>query len=327
MADQRTLTIGKYRGLQRCATPNGALVIVALDHRNNLRKAMAPQAPSSISDEALSQFKQLVTKHLAPVAPAVLLDPEFGAAQVIAGGVLPRQAGLVVAAEATGYTGEPTARESQILPGWSIAKARRIGADAIKLLVYYHPEAPTAPEIETFVAQVAADCRAEDIALFLEPLSYSNDPARPKLPPAELRRVVIETARRLTPLGVDVLKAEFPHALSDAPDEAAWAAACAELTAASQVPWILLSASVSFETYLRQVVVACEQGASGVAVGRAVWQEAVLAEPAERVGFLAGTAAARLARLAGVCDALARPWTDWYSPQATGSGWYHTYLA
>jgi tagatose-1,6-bisphosphate aldolase len=126
---------------------------------------------------------------------------------------------------------------------------------------------------------------------------------------------------------VDVLKAEFPAALRDQPDEAEWAEACAELTAASQAPWILLSASVSFETYLRQVVVACEQGASGVAVGRAVWQEAVLAAPAERVEFLAGTAAARLARLAGVCDALAHPWTDWYTPQAADSRWYQSYLA
>jgi tagatose-1,6-bisphosphate aldolase len=323
---KKTLTIGKYRGLQQCSTRNGALAILALDHRNNLRNALSPQSPQSVTDEDLVQFKQLVVENVGPAAPAVLLDPEFGAAQAIAAGVLPRETGLVIAAEATGYTGEPTARASQILPGWSIAKARRMGATGIKLLVYYHPDGPLAEEVEGFVAEVAGDCQEQDIPLFLEPLSYSLDPAKPKLSPEERRYVVIETARRLTRSGVDVLKAEFPLAIEAEADETGWAEACAELTQASQVPWILLSASVSFETYLRQVVVACEQGASGVAVGRAVWQEAVQKNTADRIDFLRTTANTRMARLTGLCDALARPWQEEYSAQAVPSGWYRSYL-
>ena len=37
------------------------------------------------------------------------------------------------------------------------------------------------------------------------------------------------------------------------------------------VPWVLLSGGVPFETFFRQTQVACEAGASGVMVGRAVW--------------------------------------------------------
>ena len=143
----------------------------------------------------------------------------------------------------------------------------------IKLLVYYHPDSPTAAETEDFTAQIAADCLKYDLGMMLEPLSYSLTDK--KLTSDEKRYVVVETARRLTPIaGVDILKAELPLDTSD-DDPGRLAAACAEVSAASVTPWILLSAAVSFETYQRQIIAACQAGASGIAVGRAVWQEAV----------------------------------------------------
>ncbi len=320
-----TLSIGKWRGLQHCATPHGALAVMALDHRGNLRAALNPEAPQSVSAEALTAFKAQLVAALAPVSSAVLLDPEFGAAQCVAAGALPGQTGLLVALEATGYTGDPQARHSRILPGWSVAKAKRMGASAVKLLVYYHPDAPTAGEIEALVRQTAADCAAEDLAFFIEPLSYSPDPARKKLSPEERRRVAVETARRLTPLGADVLKAEFPLDAAAQPDERDWAAACVELSAASVVPWVLLSASVDYATYLRQVTVACQRGASGVAVGRAVWQEAASLAGAARLDFLRGLARERMARVTALCDALARPWTSFFAPPVIESDWYARY--
>ena len=319
------LTIGRWRGLQACATPRGACAILALDHRNNLRAALRPDAPEAVTAADMIAFKQDVACVVGPAASAVLLDPEVGSAQCIASGALSGQTGLVVALEATGYTGDPQARRSGILPGWSAAKAKRMGADAAKLLVYYHPGAPTAGAIEDLVRQVAADCAAQDLALFLEPLSYSLDPARKQLPPDERRHVVIETARRLTPLGGDVLKAEFPLDGAAEPDEAAWAAACAELSAASTVPWVLLSASAGFETYLRQVAIACRAGASGVAAGRAVWQEAPALAGAARAAFLRDTARARMARLTAMCNALARPWHAGYAAPAVETDWYARY--
>ena len=321
--DQRPITIGKLRGLQQCASPRGTIAALALDHRQNLRRSLNPQHPDAVSGEVLRDFKLTLVDALARHATAVLLDPEFSAAQAIAAGALPGSVGLVVALEATGYTGDPTARQSRILPGWAAEKAKRMGASMVKLLVYYHPDAPTAGEIEAFVAQVAASCQQHDLALMLEPLSYSLDPARPKLTSEEKRRVVIASARRLTPLGVDLLKAEFPLAPEDQ-DESRWAEACAELSQASAAPWILLSAAVDFETYLRQVTTACRAGASGVAVGRAVWKEAVQLTGAERDAFLRATARERLERLNHLTQALARPITDFYTADAP-LDWYLHY--
>lgn len=315
----KPITIGKLRGLQQSTSSRATFTCLALDHRQNLRRALNPADPSLVSDAELSRFKLEVTEALASEATAVLLDPEYSAAQAVAAGVIPKQVGLVVALEATGYTGDATARQSRILPGWSVEKARRMGASMVKLLVYYHPDSPTAAEIEAFVDQVAKDCQQSDLGLMLEPLSYSLE-AGQKLNSEEKRHVVVETARKLTPLGIDVLKAEFPLDLEER-EETRWETACAEITSASQAPWILLSAAVSYETYLRQVAIACQAGASGIAVGRAVWQEAVSMDAAERQEFLRTTARVRLARLSCLCHALARPWTDFYTAEAPFA-WY-----
>ena len=319
-------TVGKVRGLQQCSSRRGTFTCLALDHRQNLRRTLNPQDPTAVPDGALTEFKLEVTAALAGEATAVLLDPEYSAAQAVVAGAIPGNAGLVGALEATGYTGEPTARQSRILPGWSIRKAKLMGASMIKLLVYYHPDAPTAAEIESFTKKVAEECKEYDLGVMLEPLSYPLDPDEKKLTGEEKRRVVVETARNLTHLGVDVLKAEFPLSIDDA-DEATWAPACAEVSAASAVPWILLSAAVDFETYLRQVAVACDSGASGIAVGRAVWQEAVRMEPDARAEFLRTTAVQRLTRLTALCDDQGKPWQDFYPDllRSVPEGWYLQY--
>jgi len=318
------LSVGKIRSLQQCSSRGGTFTCLALDHRQNLRRALNPDRPSSVSDAELTRFKLEITKALADLATAVLLDPEYSAAQAVAEGVLPGGTGLVVALESTGYSGDPTARESRILPGWSPALARRMGASMVKLLVYDHPDAPTAASVEGLVSQVAEQCRGQDLGLMLETLSYSIEPGR-KPSSAAKRRVVVETARRLTPLGVDVLKTEFPLDSEEDPDEDHWLDACRELSAASRCPWILLSAAVDFETYLRQAATACRAGASGVAVGRAVWQEAVERSGDARLAFLHEIARPRLQQLASLCEDIARPWTEFYARPEIPATWFQEY--
>lgn len=316
------LSIGKRRGLQQCSTARGAIAVLALDHRGNLRKALRPDSPDAVSEAEIVEFKQQVVSALGVSPTAFLLDPEYGAAHSIAAGTLPGSVGLLVAVEQSGYTGEATARVSQVLPGWSAAQAKRMGASAVKFLVYYHPEASTAGQIEALVRQVVDECAAQDLALFLEILTYPIDPAGKKLGPDEVRRVVVESARRLVIPGVDVLKAEFPLDVAAQPDERVWAEACAELSAVCPVPWVVLSGSSKFETFLRQVTVACRAGASGVAVGRAVWREATSLAGQARVDFLRNVARPRMARITEVCDALARPWVDFFAAPQLGLDWY-----
>ena len=164
---------GTIRGLQACASNRGTFTMLALDHRQNLRHELRPDDPESVAIDAMVAFKRAVVRAIGGAATGILLDPEIGAAQCIADGSLPGDVGLVVALEATGYVGERTARVSRMLDGWSPEGARRLGASAAKLLVYYNPDAPNARDQERFVADVASACRAVDLALFLEPLGFS----------------------------------------------------------------------------------------------------------------------------------------------------------
>ncbi len=312
------ITIGKLRGLQQISSARGTFTALALDHRQNLRRAN----PAFVNDAELSRFKLDVTTALASEATAVLLDPEVSAAQALAQRAIPSGVGLVVALESTGYTGDATSRHAQIIPGWSVEKAKRMGASAIKLLVYYHPDSSTAKETEDFTLKVAEECRRHDLVLMLEPLSYSLEENR-KLTSEEKHYVVVETAKRLSRLDIDILKAEFPRDVKDK-DESSWKKACEEISAASVTPWILLSAAVDYDLFLQQVTVACEAGASGIAVGRAVWQEAVVMDGNERIQFLHTTARESLSRLSSLCYALAKPYTDFYTADPPFD-WYKTY--
>lgn len=319
--------LGTRRGLDACASPNGTFAVLALDHRQNLRRELHPDDPAATTYDEMVEFKRAVVRALAPVATGILLDPEVGAAQSIADRSLPGRAGLLVAVEATGFDGSPRARESRILPGWSVEKAKRMGASAAKLLVYYHPLASNADAQERLVASVADECVRLDIPLFVEPLGY--DPETGGTLGGEARRAcVIKTAARLTAIGGTILKAEFPYG-AEIVDEAAWADACRELDAASAVPWVVLSGGVNDATFERQVAVACHAGASGTLVGRSVWAPAATMAAPARDAWLATEGRARLESIVRLVDDLGTPWhvrRSRLDASATPlEGWYREY--
>lgn len=302
-------SLGTRRRLQQASSARGTFTVLAIDHRGPLRRRLAKEPTVTETNVArcLADLKRDIVGELAPGSSAVLLDPEGGLEACVEAGALPGDRGLLVALD-TGSTGDPAKLETGLVPGWDVARIARSGASGLKLLVYYHPETPEAARVEALVREISAACAAAELPLYLEPLSYRpGDMARP-LTSAERRVVVVETARRLVPLGVHVLKAEFPVDPVETPDEGLWRDACAELSEASRVPWVLLSAGVGYEVFLRQARIAGEAGASGVIAGRALWNEAVTADAEARRTFLRGTGRERMARLRELCDAVARPW-------------------
>jgi tagatose 1,6-diphosphate aldolase len=295
-----------------------------MDQRGSLIQAMNPSAPNSVGYEEVIALKRDVIGVLSPLASAVLLDVEYGYGPCVTSDTLSGQAGLLLALEKSGYDGDPTARRTALLDDWSVERTAKAGANGVKLLVYYHPDAANCADQEALVAEVAAQCHTWELPLFLEPLHYSLDRSVKSVVNTERRRVVIETARRLVPLGVDVLKAEFPLNVAQSQDQVEWADACAELSDACPVPWVLLSAGVAFETYLEQVAVACDAGASGILCGRTVWKETTQLDELARMCFLQTTASERFRQLAELVSERARPYTDFY-PATNGealNGWY-----
>jgi len=322
----KILSPGKIRRLQRCSSETGAMVILSIDHRSSLRNLLKAGGIEIIDDDRLTSFKEVVVKTLGNEVSGILLDPQYGAGHLIAKGSLPKQTGLILALETSGYSGSKDNRISQVLAGWSVSKAARLGADGVRLLVYYHPEADSAPSIESMVDSVAQECQTMDLPLYLAVLPYSNDPKTATLSPVQHREMVLETASILTSIkGVDVYMSEFPADVKTNPDSSEWESACAALSHASRVPWLLISSAVDFDLFLRLTEVACRQGASGAAAGRAAWQEAAALGGEKQKSYLNKTCRSRLSQLAMTCDSAATPWMDFYKAQEMSADWYRNY--
>ncbi|MGH8926598.1 MAG: hypothetical protein ACRDWA_18535 [Acidimicrobiia bacterium] len=293
MKAKSAVPAGKRRGLEATSTAEHHFTILAIDHIGSLAQTMQPDNPGVVTTDQMATAKTEILRGLRQLCSAVLLDPLTGNR----GGSenLPRGTGLVLGIE----NGDDPSAGPRLREGWSVPRASASGADAIKISFRFDPMGDTAA-IERFVAEVAGECGRLGLPLFAEPLGVIRRPD-------ERRRVIVEAARRFGKLGVDVLKLEFPEDVSVVPDPTVWSEACNEIDAASAVPWTLLSGGEDFERFARMLEVACDHGASGFVVGRAVWQEAVSGGSVDPSWM--ETAATRLRRLALITRDRARPWS------------------
>ena len=328
------LTIGKLRGLQQLANAKGIITVCAIDHRESLRRALNEKDPEAVSYRQMVDFKLDLVGAVAPFASAVLLDPIYGVGQAIASGFLPGYNGLLVSAEKTGYSGDSTARITELLPDWSVRKVRKLGASAIKLLLYFRVDLKeiTSKQLD-LVGKVANECIEEDIPLLVESVSYptAEEQENPVAFFKKKPELVIEAASRLTALPIDILKSEFPADIDYEKDEAKLKTYCQQLSRASRLPWVLLSAGVDFDRFRKEVEIACKSGASGFMAGRALWQEATrTSSREERMKFFKGQTVSRLKELTLIADKWAVPWyakmgsKDGRFPDLS-EGWYRSY--
>ncbi|MBA7533276.1 Tagatose 1,6-diphosphate aldolase [subsurface metagenome] len=312
----KRLSIGKIRGLQQIANPDGIFTMCAMDHRGSLRSMIDEESPGEVNYEEMVERKLELCSSLAKYASAVLLDPIFGAAQCISQSALPNNTGLLVSIEASGYSGEKEHRLTKLLDEWSVEKIKRMGASAVKILVYYRPDLQllASQQLNT-VNMVAMECIKYDLPFLVEPKSYpiGNEINNPQEFAAVKERLVIKTAQDVTAQPIDVLKAEFPADLRYRKDKPELINLCHQLDMSSQVPWVILSAGVDFELFCQQVEIACQAGASGFLGGRAIWQEAMYIDDArERVKYLSTVGADRLKRLTEIASKYATPWYKKY---------------
>lgn len=299
------LAPGKWQRLRSLTDEEGRFKMMAIDQRDSLRRALGQatgRGSEQVNGEELAEVKALITKELAPLASAVLTDPEYGYPYSLPH--LPPRVGLLLACEESGYErAGPDGREraSRLLAGWSAREALRLGADAVKLLIYYRPDGSEEVRVhqQALVQQVGEECASVGLPFLLEIVGYPVHEA--SADSAEFARrkpeLVIGSAAEFSAprYNVDILKLEFPAdlkwtreyargAFDGKEREPAYALAdvrrfCQELDEAAGVPWVILSAGVGIGEFLAQLELAVEAGASGFLCGRAIWQGAVGAYP------------------------------------------------
>src|SRR2546428_12257535 len=205
------ISVGKLRGLQQISDDTGRFTMIAVDQRGSLQKMLHPENPKAATYAEMEAVKLGVTEALAPYASGCLLDPEFGVAPTINRFALPDRTGLLVALEQSGYEKKGNWRLTTLLDGWSVEKVKRLGASAAKLLIFFNPDAPReiVDHQRKVVQSVADECVLLDLTFVCEPMSYPVD-EREEAFAHHKADTVIRTAEALSPLGIDVLKAELP---------------------------------------------------------------------------------------------------------------------
>jgi tagatose 1,6-diphosphate aldolase len=327
------MTKGKFDGINAVADDHGVIAAVAIDQRGSLQKAIAKAKGSDASDADLSEFKVLVSELLTPYTSAILLDPEYGLDAVKHRA---KNAGVFLAYEKTGYDATARGRLPDLLPEWSVRRLIAAGADVIKILLYY--DADDDAKINTikhaFIERVGAECRANDVPFFLEPICYSDAIGDEKsiefarVKPDKVTRYMREFSQ--PQYGIDVLKVEVPiniryveGAKANHDGQIAYGREQAKeyfrtAAAASQLPFIYLSAGVTDEVFRETLELAAEAGTnfSGVLCGRATWQDGI---PEYGKGgakalraWLSERGAQNIHSLNEVLAKGAQPWWDFY---------------
>lgn len=282
---------GKFAGIEACADANGVIAAAAMDQRGSLSKAIAKARGSAVGPEALTEFKTAVTRILTRHASAILMDPEFGlpALEQKAPGT-----GVLLAYEKTGYDATVKGRLPDLLGEWSVRRIKAAGGDAVKILLYYNPfDDGAINEIKhAFIERIGAECAANDIAFFLEPICYDDalgDEKGLAFAQAKPKYVTAYMEEFSKPqYGVDVLKVEVPvnvkfvEGMRCFAGEAAYSREQAkelfqQAAAAAKKPFIYLSAGVTDEVFRETLELAAEAATpfSGVLCGRATWQDGV----------------------------------------------------
>lgn len=265
----------KMTRLQKLVNEEGMIAISALDHRGLLKKMLHPENPEVTSESEITDWKRKMVGLYKNLVSGLLIDPTYGR------NLLDHTAkcGWIFSMEQTGYEGGEEARVTRLIPDWSVGQARELGASAVKLLLYYDPNNRELAKIQKeTAAKVAEECVREGMVFLLEPLSYTKE---------KDENVVEKIVDDLIDLPVDIFKLEFPGDLEK----------CLRITKKLTVPWVLLSAGVSYELYREQLETACKNGAKGMAVGRAAWQEFGQYPQAEREKFLEEVAVTRIKEL------------------------------
>jgi tagatose 1,6-diphosphate aldolase len=336
------LTPGKFRGLQRISNPNGTLTMVALDQNSSMIEMAAKALKGKGQDrepsyEEIVEAKVDLARHLAPAASGVLIDAYYGAWSCVASGAIGPHAGLLVRVEMSGSPKNKVGAPLGLIePGWSVEKIKLMGADAVKLLAQYEPTEPMSGEHQfQLITHVYEECKKHDILLLLETVAFPFGGEK-KTDASFLNRkaeTVIESARQLSRF-CDIYKAEFPGTMGRESDSQLGDNLEA-LDAASERPWVLLSAGVDYPDYYKQVEMAMGVGASGVLGGRAFWKEYFLQDgAAARSQFAATTAFKRVADVNTVVREHGTPWFSRYglsvddqSTVRATEGWHARYGA
>lgn len=313
----------KKKCLERLSNKDGVIAALAIDQRGSMEKMVTGFSDEERTEKIIA-FKKAVAEELTKYSSSILLDPLYGQEGIKA---KDENCGLIMAYEITGFRDE--FRQPEYLVGWSVKRLKDLGADAIKILLYYDvddTEENNTPK-KAFIERVGSECKGEDIPFFLEIISYDKDmedmksKEYAKVRPHKVNKAIEEFVK--PQYKVDVLKLETPVNMMFVEgygDEAVYSKEVAkkffkEQSDIANIPFIFLSGGVSTQLFQDTLYFAKEAGSkfNGVLCGRATWKGGVpifIENAEEGKVWLKETGVQNIEDLNRVIEETATPWVE-----------------
>ncbi len=319
----KALSAGKLRGIRRMADAGGRFKMTAVDQRPPIINPIAAHHGGAAPWGEVARFKTMLVDILQGQSTAMLLDPNF-AYPMAAATVLDPRLGLIMTLEDSVFTETAEGRLSSEIDGWSVEKIRRSGADAVKVLAWYRPDAPRSvnEHQKAFTRRIGEACQRYDIPYLFEllvyPLPGEKNQTTQYIEMADKRAdLVLESVAEFArpDYGIDIFKLESPVPARECPGAGAPGAEKVqalfdEMGRLCARPWVMLSAGAGMAEFRNVLSHAYAAGASGYLAGRAIWSEAFKAYPDfDRIRQgLAGAGVSYMQDINRLTDAHAAPW-------------------
>ena len=279
------LSPGKLQGMKRLSDKNGIFKMTAVDQRPPIKKPIAEFLKTQEAPWVeVAKFKSLLIESLQDRSSALLLDPHFAIPSSM--DILDSKKGLVVTLEDSIFSDTQGGRISSSIDHWSVSKIKRMGADAVKVLAWYRPDADrkVLQAQQDYVQKVGEECCKYDILFLFELLVYplSKDKHQTK-DYVEMKNKKTEHVLKSVEefsnhkYGVDVFKLESPVNASEISNNDI--NAFSEMGKLAGRPWVMLSAGAGKEDFKNVLELAFKAGCSGFLAGRAIWLDAFLNYP------------------------------------------------
>jgi tagatose 1,6-diphosphate aldolase len=238
------------------------ILMLALDHRGSIAKMLPDSISQDKKDETVVGIKQMLISALEKYFSAVLIDTHYGLKayqNLYKNRPNGEKKPFLLCIEKTGYTDTNHERLTQLEN--SVSQLKLMGAQGIKLLLFFHPSAKTAIKQIELTKKVYKDCQKNNLPFFLEILNYSLDekPYNPSVLVPQSVELFLKNG-----ITADVFKLEFPGNES----------ACKKVTKLlGKTPWILLTKGETYEKFTAGLKIAVSCGACGFLAGRSIWQD------------------------------------------------------
>lgn len=286
----RKITPEVAKHMEKLSNNDGIISALAIDQRGSLKRMLAEAANKPADETTIVDFKKAISSELTPYASAILTDPEYG---LPAAKVRDKNCGLLLSYEKTGYDTTEPGRMCDLIPTQSALRIKNEDADAVKFMLYYDPDEPDSinDKKKTFIERVGAETKANDLAFFLEVVTYDGNmdsvqsEEYAKVKPEKVFKTMEEFSK--PQYDVTVLKVEVPFNIKyvegfNGDNNVVYTQDEAKKLLKKQsdltdLPYIFLSAGVTSEEFIAEIKMAEEAGAqfNGVLCGRATWKPSI----------------------------------------------------